>query len=255
VRYPQIFLRPQFVIARTVVHYSLSHFPMKNLLKLFALCSCVLGVAVAAESQPTAEEASKGLQAALTTLVDQSVATASDAKKADAELSITLPDKMAKLESMLRGAGQGQLVDDFKAKVKKVAVETLPLTKDVFKGETSNLKIDDPMTVLKTGPDGLTNYAKQKTRPAVVGKVQPLITAKSKEAGVTAAYQAMVAKAGPFAASMFGKEPPANFEQSVTEQTVDFVYGQMGKGEGALRVNPSIAKNALVTKIFAAVKK
>jgi len=166
-----------------------------------------------------------------------------------------LPDKMAKLESLLRGAGQGQLVDDFKAKVKKVAVDTLPLTKDAFNSSTSNLKIDDPMTVLKTGPDGLTNYAKQKTRPTVVGKVQPLIAAKTKEAGVTAAYQAMVAKAGPFASSMFGKEPPANLEQTVTEQTVDYVYGQMGKGEGALRVNPSIAKNALVKKVFAAVKK
>ncbi len=228
---------------------------MKNFLKLFVLCSSLLGVAVAADSQPTAEEASRGLQAALTTLVDQSVATASDAKTANAEMSITLPDKMAKLESLLRGAGQGQLVDDFKAKVKKVAVETLPLTKDAFKGETSNLKIDDPMTVLKTGPDGLTNYAKQKTRPAVVGKVQPLVAAKSKESGLTAAYRAMVAKAGPFAASMFGKEPPASLEQTITEQTVDYVYSQMGKGEGALRTNPSIAKNALVKKIFTAVKK
>lgn len=228
---------------------------MKNFLKLFAFYSCAVGLAVAADSQPTAEEASKGLQAALTTLVDQSVATASNAKTADAELSIALPDKMAKLETLLRGAGQGQLVDDFKAKVKKVAVETLPLTKDAFKGETSGLKIDDPLTVLKAGPDGLTNYAKQKTRPAVVGKVQPLIAAKTKESGVTAAYQAMVAKAGPFASSMFGKEPPASLEQTVTEQTVDFVYGQMGKGEGALRINPSLAKNALVKKVFAAVKK
>lgn len=228
---------------------------MKNILKLFAICSCALGVAMAADAQPTPEEASKGLQAALTTLVDQSVATASDAKAADAQLQISLPDKMAKLETLVRNAGHGQLVDDFKAKVKKVAVETLPLTKDVFTGSTSNLKIDDPMTVLKAGPDGLTNYTKQHTRPSVMGKVQPLITAKSKEVGVTTAYQAMVAKAGPFASSMFGKEPPANFEQSVTEQTVDFVYGQMGKGESALRANPSMANNALVKKCFAAVKK
>jgi len=228
---------------------------MKNLLKIFTLSACAISVALAAGSQPTAEEASKGLQTALTSLVDQSVATASNAKTADAELAISLPGKLGKLESTLRAAGQGQLVDDFKAKLKSVAVQTLPLTKDAFKSSTSNVKIDDPLTVLKTGPDGLTNYTKEHTRPTVVTQVQPIIAAKSKEAGVAASYQAMVAKAGPFAASMFGKQPPAELDQYVTEQTVDFVYGQMGKGEGALRANPSIAKNALVKKIFAAVQK
>jgi hypothetical protein len=44
-------------------------------------------------------------------------------------------------------------------------------------------------------------------------------------------------------------------EQSVAEQTVDFAYGQMGKGEGVLRANPSLSKDALVEKIFNSVKK
>jgi hypothetical protein len=57
------------------------------------------------------------------------------------------------------------------------------------------------------------------------------------------------------ASAMFGKEPPANLEQTVTEQTVDYVYAQMGKGEGALRTNPNLSKDALVQKIFSAVKK
>ncbi len=145
-------------------------------------------------------------------------------------------------------------MDDFKAKLKAVATEVIPMTKDAFKGETSGLKIENALTVLKTAPDGLTAFTKEKTRPPILTKVKPLIEAKSKEHGVTAAYQAMVAKAGPFAASLFGKEPPANLEQSVTEQSVDFVYGQMSKGEGALRANPSLSKDALVKKIFSAVK-
>jgi hypothetical protein len=111
------------------------------------------------------------------------------------------------------------------------------------------------MTVLKAAPDGVTVYTKQRTRQPIVTQVLPMVTAKSKEAGVAASYQAMVAKAGPFAASMFGKQPPADLDQYVTEQTVDFVYGQMGKGEGALRANPSLSKDALVQKIFSAVKK
>jgi len=228
---------------------------MKNYLKIFALSACTISTVLAADSQPTAEEASKGLQTALSSLVGQSVATASEAKTADADLSISLPGKLGKLESTLRAAGQGQLVDDFKAKLKSVAVQTVPLTKDAFTSTTSDMKIDDPLTVLKTAPDGLTVYTKQHTRPPVVTKVLPLVAAKSKEAGVAASYQAMVAKAGPFAASMFGKQPPADLDQCVTEQTVDFVYAQMGKGEGALRANPSVSKNALVQKIFSAVKK
>jgi hypothetical protein len=88
-----------------------------------------------------------------------------------------------------------------------------------------------------------------------VGKVQPLIAAKSQEVGLVAAYQAMVAKAGPMASTMFGKTPPANLEQSLTEQTVDCVYAQMGKGEGALRANPNLSKDALVQKVFSSVQK
>ena len=232
---------------------------MKNFLKIFAICSCAIGLAVAADApaaaQPTAEEATKGLQAALSSLVDQSVSTASDAKTADSQLSITLPDKLNKLDAALRAAGQGQLMDDFKAKLKNVAVETLPLTKDAFTTSTSAVKFDDPLTVLKTGPDGLTNYTKQHTRASIVSKVQPLIADKNKQAGIASSYQAMVAKAGPFASAMFGKQPPANLDQAVTEQTVDYVYSQMGKNEGALRANPTVADNALVKKIFSAVKK
>lgn len=229
-------------------------FPMKNLIRILTVCICTTGLAIAADT-PTTDEASKGLQTALGSLVGQAVTSASDTKATESQLNIALPDKLKKLESTLRASGQGQLVDDFKAKLKSVAVQTLPLTKDAFTSETSNVKIDDPMTVLKTGPDGLTNYTKQKTRPPIITKVQPLIAAKSKESGVAASYQAMVAKAGPMASAMFGKEPPANLEQTVTEQTVDYVYAQMGKGEGALRANPSLSKDALVTKIFSAVKK
>ena len=232
---------------------------MKNLLQIFTLSACVLGTAIAADApaanQPTADEASKGLQAALGSLVDQSLATASDSKTADAQLTVGLPGKLDKLETTLRAAGQGQLVDDFKAKLKSVAVQSVPLTKDAFKSATSDVKIDDPLTVLKTAPDGLTSYTKTHTRPTFISKVQPLVASKSKEAGVAASYQAMVAKAGPFASAVFGKQPPAEVDQYVTEQTVDFVYGQMGKGEGALRANPSLSNNALVKKVFSAVQK
>lgn len=226
---------------------------MKTYLSLLAFSVCAVR-AVAADAVPTADEASKGLQTALTSLVSQSVASASDPKVGES-LTIALPDKLNKLESTLRTAGQGQLVDDFKAKVKSVVTQTLPLTKDAFTSSTSSMKFDDALSVLKTGPDGLTSYTKQKTRSPIVGKVQPLIAAKSQEVGLAAAYQAMVAKAGPMASTMFGKTPPASLEQSLTEQTVDCVYSQMGKGEGVLRANPKLSKDALVQKIFSAVKK
>lgn len=225
----------------------------KTYLSLLVFSVCASGL-VAAETLPSADEAAKGLQAALTSIVDQSVATVSDPKALEG-FAIALPDKLKKLESTLRAAGQGQMMDDFKAKLKNVAVQALPLSKDAFKSETGGVKIDDPLAVLKAAPDGLTNFAKQKTRPPILAKVQPLIAAKAKENGITAAYQAMVAKAGPMASAMFGKEPPANLEQNVTEQTVDFVYGQMAKGEGALRANPAMSKDALVKKVFSMVKK
>lgn len=226
---------------------------LNTYLSLLVLPICALSM-VAAGAQPTAEEASKGLKAAMGSLVDQSLATVSDPKALEG-FAINLPDKLKKLETTLRTSGQGQLVDDFKAKLKNAAVQVLPLSKDAFKSETSGVAVEDPMAVLKAAPDGVTNFTKQKTRPPIVAKVQPLINAKFKENGVGAAYQAMVAKAGPLASAMFGKEPPANLEQNVTEQTVDFVYGQMAKGEGALRANPAMSKDALVKKVFSMVKK
>ena len=227
---------------------------MKSYLSFLAFCFCITRVVAADAALPTSDEASKGLQTALTSLVSQAVTSVSDAKTADT-LTITLPDKLKKLDAALRKSGNGQLMDDFKAKVKSVVVQTLPLTKDAFTGATGGMKFDDALGVLKKGPDGLTNYTKVHTRPPILGKVQPLIAAKSQEAGIAAAYQAMVAKAGPMASTMFGKNPPANLEQSLTEQTVDFVYTQMGNGEGALRTNPKLSKDALVQKIFSAVKK
>ena len=224
---------------------------MKNLIRIFTLCACTIGAVAAADAPaPTQEEASKGIQAAVGTLVNQTLSTSTDEKTVESQLTINLPDKLKKLEAALQAAGQGQLMDDFKAKLKAIAVQTVPLTKDAFTSQTSDLKIDDPMTVLKTAPDGITNYTKQHTRSPIVAKVQPLVEAKMKSSGLSDSYKSMVAKAGPFASAMFGKEPPASVEQGVTEQTVDYVYTQMAKGEGTLRANPKVAKNALVEKVL-----
>lgn len=230
-------------------------FIMKSYLVSIALV-CSATVAVAADA-PSAETAEKGLQAALTSLVSQATSTANDGKTAASELSVPLPDKLAKLETILRNSGQGQLVDDFKAKLKEVALKSLPdsvkaLTEATGKG---GVTIDDPLTVLKTGPDGLTNYVKQKTRPPIIEKVIPAVKTNSKVAGLAASYQAMVAKAGPMASTLFGKQLPSNIDQYVAEQTVDYSYTLMGKSEGALRANPSLAKNALVKKVFESVQK
>ncbi len=231
---------------------------MKKLLGLLLISSFAYGLALAADapaSGPTPENATKGLQAALTSLVGQAMTTISDPKAANSQLSIPLPDKLQKLESALSAAGQGQLMEDFKAKLKSVALETLPQTKGAFTGATSGFKFDDALAVLNTGPDGLTNYVKQGVRGKIAEQVLPLIANNSKTAGLTASYQAMVAKVGPMAASVFGKQPPVNLDQYLTDQSVDFVFGLVGKGEGALRANPSLASNALVKQLFSAVKK
>jgi len=218
----------------------------------------MIGAAVAANAPaaaPTPEVAAKGLQAALGPLVQQALTSVSDAKATSSQFSVPLPDKLGKLESTLKAAGQGQLMEDFKAKLKRVALETLPQTKSAFTGATSDFKFDDPLTVLKTGPDGMTNCVKQHARGKIAEQVLPLVANNSKTAGLTASYQAMVAKAGPMAGAMFGKQPPVNLDQYVTDQSVDYIFSLVGKGEGALRANPSLANNALVKQVFSAVKK
>lgn len=227
---------------------------MKTIIRILTLCACTIGAAVAADA-PTDEEVGKGLQTALGKLVGETVSTSTDEKTADAQMTVNLPDKLKKLESALSAVGESQLMNDFKAKIKDVAVKALPVTGDTLKAETSGLKVDDPMTVLKTGPDGLTTYAKKHTRAPVIAKVQPVVAQKIKDNGLADSYKNMVSKAGPFASSIFGKEMPASIEQTVTEQTVDYVYAGMSKGEAALRADPNLSKDKLVKKIFSYVKK
>ena len=192
---------------------------------------------------PLSETALKGAKAAAAWITDY--ATKEWQGSSSSAANVPLPDKMTKLESALKAANQSALVADFKQKLSQVAAESFPKASAAFKSTSQTTSYDGAGAALKAGPDGLTNYLKQQSRAKIVEQVLPLVTNSSKAAGLASAYQAMVAKAGPLA-SMFGKQPPVNLEQYVTDNVVDQVFGLMAKGEGVLRANPALAKNPAV---------
>jgi hypothetical protein len=178
------------------------------------------------------------------------------------DVKIPLPDKLQKVESVLRMAGQGQMVDDFISSMNHAAEQAVPVAAGVFGDAIQQMSIADAQGIL-TGPDdSATQYFRRTTQTNLQAQFYPIVQKATDSVGVTARYKEMMDKftAANSVSSFFGGGSVVSLDATdidayVTGKALDGLFKMVAAEEKDIRANPLARTSDLLKTVFGSVAK
>ena len=163
-------------------------------------------------------------------------------------VKIPMPDKLSKVESILRKAGKEKYADEFVTTMNRAAESAVPLTLDIIKQGVADMSIADAKTVL-TGPDdAATQYLKKSGSDKLKSKILPIVKQATSKAGVTKVYKTMYDKLG-FAGKYIDLED-YNVDNYVTNKTMQGLFLMIAEEEKKIRDNPAERTTDILRNVF-----
>lgn len=163
-------------------------------------------------------------------------------------VKIPMPDKLSKVESILRKAGKEKYADEFVITINRAAESAVPLTLDIIKQGVADMSIADAKTIL-TGPDdAATQYLKKTGSDKLKSKILPIVKQATAKAGVTKVYKTMYSKLG-FAGKYIDLED-YNVDNYVTNKTMKGLFLMIADEEKKIRDNPAARTTDILKNVF-----
>ena len=204
----------------------------------------------------TTGEISSGLKEALTKGVRFAVDTLGreNGFLDDVRVKIPLPKSLQKLEKALRIAGQGKAVDEFVSSMNHAAEKAVPVAIDVFVDSIKKMTFDDARKILFSGEqDAATQFFRRTSEETLREKFRPIVEKFTGEVGVTQRYKDMVAKGGPVAKFLVGKDA-TDLDAYVTQKALDGLFFMVAEEEKKIRKDPLGRTTSLLKKVFGILK-
>ncbi len=162
-------------------------------------------------------------------------------------LRIPMPEKLEKMEKVLRRLGQDKLADDFVRSLNRAAEAATPAARDIFVGAIRNMSIQDALAILKGPPDAATQYFRQHTGAPLTAAFLPIVARSTEAVGATAHYKKLVKKAAPL--GLFDARE-LDLDDYVTRKTLDGVFALVAQEEKRIREDPVARTTDLLRKVF-----
>ncbi len=219
---------------------------------------------VATTAALSQEQMVGGLKEALGKGVERAVASLgrTNGFLANLNVKIPLPEKLQRVESVLRAAGQNQMADDFVTSMNRAAESAVPVAAVVFGDAIKQMSIADAKSILAGPEDAATQFFRRTTQTNLQAKFYPIVQKATDQVGVTAQYKAMMGK---FAAvdtvsSLFGsksatKLSTGDIDAYVTDKTMDGLFKLVAAEEKNIRANPLARTSDLLQKVFGSAAK
>ena len=167
----------------------------------------------------------------------------------NADVKIPMPSKLAKVESLLRKAGQDKYADEFVTTMNRAAESAVPLTLDIIKQGVTDMSIEDAKNILQGPDDAATQYLKQSGSEQLKTQITPIIKDATAKAGVTGLYKKMYGKLG-FAGKYLNLED-YNVDNYVTDKTMVGLFAMIAQQEKKIRDNPAERTTDILKSVFA----
>ena len=205
------------------------------------------------------EQMTGGLKEALGKGVEQAIAMLgrSNGFLTNLSVKIPLPEKLQKVTSVLRAAGQHQMADDFVSSMNRAAEQAVPAAAAIFGDSIKQMSITDARAILAGPVDAATQFFRRTTQTNLQAKFHPLVQKATDRVGVTAQYRAMMAKftAVDTVSSLFGrpsatKLSAGDIDAYVTDQAMDGLFKMVAQEEKNIRTNPAARTSDLLQKVF-----
>lgn len=178
-------------------------------------------------------------------------------------VKIPVPEKMKKVESILRTLKQDQLADEFINTMNHAAEQAVPAAASVFADSLKQMSIEDAKGILAGPNDAATRYFQKTTQTNLYARFYPIVQKATEKTGVTAAYKNVCEKAnaggslGGFGSGIVGTvfdKDSLDIDAYVTNKALDGLFKLIADEELKIRQNPVARTTATLQKVFGAIK-
>jgi len=175
---------------------------------------------------------------------------------------IAMPGKLQKVETVLRTAGQGHLVDDFVGSMNHAAEQAVPVAASVFADSLKQMSIADAKSILSGTNDAATQYFRRTTQTNLQARFYPIVQKATDQVGVTAQYKSMMGKFSALdsVGSLLGskstvKLSSGDIDSYVTDRAMDGLFKMVAEEEKNIRANPLARTTGLLQQVFGSATK
>ena len=217
-------------------------------LVLSLLCSLSQAVDL---SGITSTEASSGLKAALTKGADYAVSTLGkqDGFLGNPKVRIGLPDSLKKGEKLLKTLGMGKYSDELTIALNRAAEQATAEAKPILVDAVKKMTVQDAKAILTGGDDSVTQFFRQNTSAQLTQKFRPIVKRATGKVRLAEKYNQFAGKAS----GLLGAD--ADLDSYVTRKAMDGLFLMIAKQERSIRQNPLGTGNAVLQKVFGALKR
>lgn len=166
----------------------------------------------------------------------------------NAALKIPMPDKLKKVESILRKLGQDKYADQFVNTMNSAAEQAVPLSLNILKTGIQNMTVDDAKNILNGSNDAATQYLKRVGSQQLRSEISPIVKQTMAKAGVTKVYKTMYDKMG-FAGKYLNLDD-YDIDEYVTTKTMQGLFVKIAEEEKKIRDNPKARTTEVLKQVF-----
>ena len=199
------------------------------------------------------QDASRGLKTALEKGALAAVALLGrpDGFLGNPKVRIALPGYLEDASQLLKNFGQGKRIDELVTALNRAAEAAVPMGKDLLVGAVRAMNVSDAKNILQGGENAVTQFFAEKTRAPLGAKFLPVVTQATEKVGLAHKYNEFAGKAAGFG---LVKKEDANIQHYVTGKSLDGLYLIIGEEEKKIRQDPVGTGNAILQKVFGAMK-
>lgn len=228
-------------------------------LELAAFCACAISVFPFGRSLAlgvqdlTSGETNQGLKKALESgaLTAVSLLGRPGGFLDNPQLRIPLPGFLKDAAKLLKAMGRGKDVEELEIAMNRAAEAAVPFAKDLLVNAVRTITITDAKNILTGGQTSVTDFFAGRTRAPLTTRFLPIVTTATQKVDLAAKYNRVAGKATGLG---LVKKEDATIEQYVTRKSLDGLYFVIGEEERKLRTNPAASADAIVRKVFGALR-
>ena len=190
-----------------------------------------------------------GLKEALSVGAKNSVANVSrmDGYFGNQLIRIAMPDKVTKIEKLMRKAGFNKEVDQFILSMNRAAEKAAPQALSFFIDAVKEMTIPDAVKILRGDDTAATQFLRSHTYDHIFGTFRPVVSSAMNDVGVTRSFKTMMDKAR---AIPLLKKQSIDLDQYVTTKALDGLFVVVGQEEKKIRKDPAARVTDLLKKVF-----
>jgi hypothetical protein len=196
------------------------------------------------------DEIIAGLKEALSVGANNSASKLSslDGFFANAAIKVLMPPEAKKVESTLRAAGLGSMVDKAILSMNRAAEEASKSAAPIFLDAIKGMSFQDGLSILKGSDSAATVYLKGKTSPALTTAFKPVIDEALQKTEATKYWKDVFETYNKLPTTM--KKVNTDLSAYVTDKALGGLFYQVALEEQKIRKDPAARVSDILKKVF-----